>query len=586
MRVDLQKTAGMGLRTQGWRERTTRVVRRDNQHACLRDRFELLMPLGRGGFGTVWEGFDMLLERPIAVKELRLDTELTDAGDALREARATARLNHPAIVSLYEVLAEDDRIYMINELVHGHTLSDVIDEGLMSDNDAGRIGYALCEALAHAHKQGVVHRDVKPANVMVQSAWLEGSGGWRVQPAKLMDFGIASIVDPGDHGGHASAGPHAGSRGYVAPEQEAGHPATPASDVYALALVLFECFTGAGPGKGRRSRLARVRGDLPAELTLTIDQCLEADPRLRPDIIELGEVLYAALPELSHQLAAPTFSARLRGFFGGPQVRSDSYSHDRPRIRDPRASTGEFNESSGRLWRVACAAAAAAVCLLMQLALSTQLQPFAPLVAAGLVLTMPRAGWSLSLVAAIALLSVDGQVGSAIFLVPAALIAVAATIVPLPRTVEAAAAGAGACCLALAAQATSGTALLLAAPESADAPAEVRQFADVALHTLQTYASAPYLASIALWAAIGVGTLLLIDRRSRAWEWASFVAVATAAQIAIGQSLLAPVPALTVVAACLLVAVLVAAAALAARRGRVFERESAVRGPAGQRVRI
>jgi serine/threonine protein kinase len=585
MRVDLQKTAPMGLRTQGWRERTTRVVRRDNHVTCLRDRFELLMPLGSGGFGTVWEGFDMLLERPIAVKELRLDTELTDAGDALREARATARLNHPAIVSLYEVLAEHDRIYMINELVHGHTLSDVIDEGLMSDNDAGRIGYALCEALAHAHKQGVVHRDVKPANVMVQSAWLEGSGGWRVQPAKLMDFGIASIVDPGDHGGHLSEGPHAGSRGYVAPEQEAGHPATPASDVYSLALVLFECFTGAGPGKGRRSRLARTRRDLPAELTYTIDQCLEPDPHLRPDIIELGEVLYTALPELSHQLAAPTFSARVRGFFGGPQVRSDSYSHDRPRIRDPRASTGEFTESTGRLWRVGCAATAAAICLLMQLAMSVEITPFPALIAAGLVLTMPRAGWSLSLVAAIAALAAGGQVGSAIFLVLPALMAILATIVPLPRMVEAALAGAGAFSLVVAAQATSGTALILALPESADAAVDVRQYADVALHTLAGFATAPYLASLGLWAAVGVGVLLLIDRRVRAWEWAAFAAVATAAQIAIGQTLLAPVPAITVVTACAVVAVLVAVAAFSAHRGRVFERESAVRGPADKRVR-
>jgi serine/threonine protein kinase len=183
----------------------------------------------------------------VAIKEIAIDGDLSDSGDALREARATARLNQPAIVSLYEIVSEPDRIYMISELVRGHTLAEMIDEGMMSDHDVGRIAYGLCEALAHAHSQGVVHRDVKPANVMVTEAWLEGSGGWRAQPAKLMDFGIASIVDRGEHG----AGPHAGSRGYVAPEQEAGDPATPETDVYSLALVLFECFTGAGPGRGQ-----------------------------------------------------------------------------------------------------------------------------------------------------------------------------------------------------------------------------------------------------------------------------------------------------------------------------------------------
>ena len=349
----------MGFGTDSLRQRTTRALRlgdrgRPRSAACLRDRFELLVPIGSGGFGTVWEGFDMLLERPVAIKELRIDERHTDHADALREARATARLNHPAIVSLYEVVSEDHCIYMISELVHGHSLDVMIDEGLMSDNDAGRIGYALCEALGHAHGQGVVHRDVKPANVMVTSAWLEGSGGWRLQPAKLMDFGIASIVEPGAHGGRVHDGPHAGSRGYVAPEQAAGDSATPASDVYALALVLFECFTGGAPGRGKRSRLARVRRDLPHALTFTIDRCLEYDPHLRPDVVELGQVIYDALPELSHTLAAPTFSSRVRGLLGRtPRERSDSYTHDRPAIRPAQLAA---EPGAGRFWRFGLAA--------------------------------------------------------------------------------------------------------------------------------------------------------------------------------------------------------------------------------------
>ncbi|MBK5230564.1 MAG: serine/threonine protein kinase, partial [Thermoleophilia bacterium] len=241
----------MGFRTQALRTAVLGDRPPAGPATRLRDRFELLLPLGSGGFGTVWEGFDMLLERAVAVKELPVDG---DAGDALREARATARLNHPAIVSLFEIVAEPDRIYMISELVHGDTLAELIDERLLSDQDTGRVGAALCEALAHAHAHGVVHRDVKPANVMVTDEWIDGVSGWRAQPAKLMDFGIASIVD--SEGGR---GPHAGSRGYVAPEQEAGEPASPASDVYSLALVLFECFAGVAPGRGRRGRLSRLR---------------------------------------------------------------------------------------------------------------------------------------------------------------------------------------------------------------------------------------------------------------------------------------------------------------------------------------
>lgn len=536
------------------------------------------MPLGSGGFGTVWEGFDMLLERPVAIKELVLDSELTDTADALREARATARLNHPAIVSLYEVVNEDDRIYMINELVHGHTLGSMIDEGLMSDNDAGRIGYALCEALAHAHKQGVVHRDVKPANVMVTSAWLEGSGGWRLQPAKLMDFGIASIVDPGEHGGRAHAGPHAGSRGYVAPEQEAGDPATPASDVYSLALVLFECFTGAGPGKGRRSRLAKVRRDLPPELAWTIDCCLEPDPHLRPDVAELGAAIYDALPELSHQLAAPTVRTRIAGLFGRtPRERSDSYTHDRPAIRPSRVD--EWHEpGSGRIWRFGLAALAAAMCAVTMLAASVEMTFIAPLVAAALVFLMPRAGWAVAATAGAVYLATIGEVGSAMFLVlPATVAAVAATM-PLPRIFDGALAGAGAFAWVVAVQSISGTSLALSIPPGADDPEDIRRYADVALHSLQAIATPGYLASLGVWSLGGAIAVLLLDRRTPLWSWTMLAAAFVVGQVAIGQVLETPVPALAIAAAVLAVLALVFAAFAGRRTGRVFEPQS---GPGG-----
>ncbi|MGH2959022.1 MAG: serine/threonine-protein kinase [Solirubrobacterales bacterium] len=568
----------MGFRTHSLRERTTRALRPSARGTRLRDRFELLVPLGSGGFGTVYEGFDMLLERPVAIKELKIDQELTDSGDALREARATARLNHPAIVSLYEIVSEGDCIYMINELVHGHTLGAMIDEGLMSDNDAGRIGYALCEALGHAHAQGVVHRDVKPANVMVTSAWLEGSGGWRVQPAKLMDFGIASIVDPGEHGGRAHAGPHAGSRGYVAPEQDAGESASPASDVYSLALVLFECFTGAGPGKGRRSRLARARRDLPYELTATIDRCLEPDPEFRPDVIELGQAIYDALPELSHNLAAPTINSRVRGLFGRtPRERSDSYTHDRPALRAAPREQEWREPGSGRVWRFGIALLAALMCAVTMLAADVTLSFIQPLIAAALVFVFPRAGWALAATAGAVALAIDGQVGSAMFLVLPAVVAALAAMVPLPRLLDGALAGAGAFAWVVAVQAMSGTSLALSLPEATNRPEDLRQYADIAAHAIVTFGHPAYTASLGLWALTGAVGVLLVDRRATVPAWAALGFAFVIAQVAIGQSMRMPVPALSIVAAVLALAVLICAAAISRRASRVF-------GPSGSQV--
>lgn len=559
----------MGFRTQSLRERTTRALRPQTRGTTLRDRFELLMPLGRGGFGTVWEGFDMLLERPVAIKELVLDDIQTDQADALREARATARLNHPAIVSLYEVVAERDRIYMVNELVPGHTLSSMIAGRQLSDNDSGRIGYALCEALAHAHAQGVVHRDVKPANVMVVGAWLEGSGGWRLQPAKLMDFGIASIVDPGEHGGHAHAGPHAGSRGYAAPEQEAGHPATPASDVYSLALVLFECFAGSAPGRGRRSRLARVRRDLPSDLTWTLDQCLEPDPHLRPDVTEMAAVIHESLPDLSHRLAAPRIGARLSGLFAR-SAREGSGTVEPPRPVRSRGAAGPGPALAARLYRPAGAVIAALACVLTMLAAGLELSPLLPLVAGAAVLLMPRAGWALAAVGGIAGFALVGQIGSAMFMVPLALLAVLVAVVPLQRSIEGAVAGAGTLLWILAVQAISGVAPVLAMPSGIDQPEEIRRYADVALHSLALFAAPPYAAALALWALAGGVFVLLAGRGARMWVWTATFAALISAQIALGEFLGASPAATFVIAGSLAVLAAGGAAYLGTRTGRVL----------------
>ena len=148
------------------------------------DRYRLVRRLGAGGFGVVWLAHDEHLEREVAVK--RIPLELDPDGRAEREALAAARLSHPAIVALYEAGRDDDAVYLVSELVRGRTLAELMRDGALSDRDVVRIGVALCDALEHAHARGVVHRDVKPANVICPDSAEEGGG-----VAKLTDFGIA-----------------------------------------------------------------------------------------------------------------------------------------------------------------------------------------------------------------------------------------------------------------------------------------------------------------------------------------------------------------------------------------------------------
>lgn len=569
----------MGIRTQALRDAVMRDRPRSGQGALLRDRFELLVPLGSGGFGTVWEGFDMLLERAVAVKELPVDGDVSDAGDALREARATARLNHPAIVSLYEIIAEHDRIYMISELVHGSTLDELIDDGYLSDQDCGRIGFALCEALAHAHSQGVMHRDVKPANVMVTSEWIDGVSGWRAQPAKLMDFGISSIVDR-----EGGSGPHAGSRGYAAPEQEAGEEAAPAGDVYSLALVLFECFTGSLPAGGRRGRLARVRRDLPPELARCIDGCLEPEPELRPALAELAAELEAALPLLSDEIHSRGPLARLRRLFkrrrpAAAATTSASLSRDRRYMEDAVGA-----ETSWPL-RLSCTVVAAVAAALMLLVAGLPVSGPPIALPALLVCLLPRAGWAPAMSAGAIALIAAGYDGAALFVLLAACSAgVAAAVVTSsagpggrlktllwPDAVAGALWGATAFLWVLALQAVAGEALLLASPGAVPSGDAVAQSLPSALDALREFAGPAYFAALLVWSIAGAGAVLLWRGGARLLWWTLLTAGAIAAHVAAGSALGAMVPPVTLIAVPLAAtSVLLLAAALGRRGGRVF----------------
>jgi serine/threonine-protein kinase len=275
------------------------------------ERFRLLERIGSGGMGTVYRAFDERLQREVAVKRLRG----CDPDRVMREAQAAARLNHPAIVTLYELGEHGGHAVLVSELVPGETLAQLEADGELCDRDVAEIVADLCEALVHAHDRGVVHRDIKPENVIVRE--LGGMG----RRAKLMDFGIARVAGTPTL---TANGEVVGTLAYMSPEQAEGELAGPPSDVYSLALTAYECWAGANPvaaptpaETARRigedvPPLRLTRPDLPEGLADTVDACLDPDPELRPSPFELRDCVLAELSELDDSHVLPS-SHRVEG---------------------------------------------------------------------------------------------------------------------------------------------------------------------------------------------------------------------------------------------------------------------------------
>jgi hypothetical protein len=271
----------------------------------LLGRYRLLEKLGSGGFGVVWRARDELLDREVAVKRIPLAPD-GDSERATREALATARLAHPAIVALYEAQSDGEAFYLISELVHGETLSRLIAADALSDEEILEVGVALAHALSHAHARGVIHRDVKPQNVLIPRRHDDRSAQPDAPPAlaKLTDFGGASLVD---QDALTRTGDVLGTLAYMAPEQCEGLDAGAETDLYALALVLYEALSGTNPVRGatpaatarrigrRLPPLERVRRDLPRALTRALDTALAPAPERRGTLEELRAELDQAL---------------------------------------------------------------------------------------------------------------------------------------------------------------------------------------------------------------------------------------------------------------------------------------------------
>ena len=384
---------------------------------CLAlNRYRLERRLGAGGFGVVWLAWDEKLEREVAVKVIPRER---GAGERVeREARAAARLNHPGVVGVYELASDADDVYLVSELVRGRTLAELQRAGALSDRDVARIGEALCDALEHAHARGVIHRDVKPQNVMVVAEPAAGAGF-----AKLTDFGVAHIRSGDDRGAtHAPGGDTltptggvVGTLAYMAPEQAGAARVTGACDVYSLALTLYEAWTGTNPVRAdgpvdtarRLGRplpsLAAVRRDLPRDLCEGIDAALDADPARRPAPGRLRVLLSAAEPELADEggLVEP---ATLRQV-GLPAVRRRGFLRRRTATavaaQGPYGSTGRSDPHTARPLSLVGRAGAGALGGALVLAALETLRPeppFSSLAAAGLaalaISLLPRIAWT------------------------------------------------------------------------------------------------------------------------------------------------------------------------------------------------
>jgi serine/threonine protein kinase len=310
-------------------------------------RYRLVERIGSGGMGTVWRAHDELVDREVAVKQPRLPGDPEEEAHQrashrlYREARAAARVDHPAAVSIHDVVVEDGLPWIVMELVRGESLHEVLRRGPVAPAETARIGLAVLGALRAAHAVGIVHRDVKPANVLL------GSHGRVV----LTDFGIAHVQ--GEESLTVS-GEFVGSIDFVAPERMSGRGAGPSSDLWSLGVLLYAAVEGEPPFRRTtlESTLAAILSFDPPEPKLAgplgplITGLLGKDPDLRPDAEEAAKILEAAaegwpvpplaagpvaqVPDRLSELGEDSGTVRLRDAQSRPQSRPQVKPQSKP----------------------------------------------------------------------------------------------------------------------------------------------------------------------------------------------------------------------------------------------------------------
>ncbi|MGP4008576.1 serine/threonine-protein kinase [Streptomyces sp. 4N124] len=251
--------------------------RQDKSARLLAGRYRLGDVLGRGGMGTVWRAEDETLGRTVAVKELRFPSNIDDDEKrrlitrTLREAKAIARIRNNSAVTVFDVVEEDDRPWIVMELVEGKSLAEVIrEDGLLEPRRAAEVGLAVLDVLRSAHREGILHRDVKPSNVLLESD---------TDRVVLTDFGIAQVEgDPSI----TSTGMLVGAPSYISPERARGHKPGPAADLWSLGGLLYASVEGAPPYD---------KGSAIATLTAVMTEPLEEPKNAGP----LKDVIYGLL---------------------------------------------------------------------------------------------------------------------------------------------------------------------------------------------------------------------------------------------------------------------------------------------------
>lgn len=267
--------------------------------------YKVLKRLGAGGMGEVLLAYDERLDRQVAIKRIRSDKGVTSESQERfrREARLAAKLNHSAIVHVYDVLTEEDVNFIVMEYVEGTNLRRLLDDGPLRVEEAAAIGRDVAEGLAEAHYQGIVHRDLKSENVLVTP-----SGH-----AKITDFGIAKRLLRGeDEESLTGQGRTLGTYRTMSPEQARGEEVDHRSDLFSLGVLLYEALAGKSPFEAenelamvhrivhdRQVPVRKVNPEVPESLSSLIDHLLEKDPRLRPR--NAGEVANALRDVAAHE---------------------------------------------------------------------------------------------------------------------------------------------------------------------------------------------------------------------------------------------------------------------------------------------
>ncbi|MER6787615.1 protein kinase [Streptomyces sp. NPDC000658] len=335
----------------------------------LSGRYRLDARIGSGGAADVHRGYDLRLRRPVAVKVFRSGAGAESEKGFESEAVILARLQHPGLVTAYDAGRHDGRAYLVMQLIEGSTLKARIAEGALPCRETAALGADLARALAHAHEAGIVHRDVKPSNIL-----LDVSG----RPY-LTDFGISRLIDATTR---TATGTLVGTAAYLSPEQVLGHPVGRPSDVYALGLVLLECLTGrleydGGPLEAAIARLHRapvLPGGLPAELAGLLRDMTALDEFARPSAVDCARTL-AALADASPSepagsIAATTVRAATAGASAPAPSREPARAGEVTHLAGARAQERPAPKSAAARGRVLVAGGTVALATVVAAALA------------------------------------------------------------------------------------------------------------------------------------------------------------------------------------------------------------------------